>query len=191
MDKPLKTENTGCLDPNCMMISLQHRELYHPETLKTENTGKQMRSQCGTERGGIGIPECYSKVGRFVSHNWQYPPNQGGVMGLDEMLDNFGTESITSYRADGSGEPKYKEAKELAKSKLTKYIEQEIKKARIDENNSLLSVAEHEIELGDKCHNHEKHTAQCYACRKRKMYVEYSKDWKKSIDERIKELGES
>lgn len=64
-----------------------------------------------------------------------------------------------------------------------------IQEARIDENESLLSVAEHEIHLGDKCYNHEKHTPQCHACRKRKMYVEYSKDWKKSIDERINQLS--
>lgn len=61
--------------------------------------------------------------------------------------------------------------------------------ARVDENESLLDVAEHEIELGDKCYNHEKHTPACYACRKRKMYVEYSKDWKSSIDERLAQLS--
>jgi len=68
-------------------------------------------------------------------------------------------------------------------------LEEECNKARLDENESLLSVAEHEIELGDKCYNHEKHTPQCHACRKRKMYVEYSRDWKKSIDERIAGLN--
>lgn len=69
------------------------------------------------------------------------------------------------------------------------YIEKsKVVEARINENESLLSVTEHEIELGDKCYNHEKHTPQCYACRKRKMYVEYSKDWKRVIKVRIKQL---
>jgi hypothetical protein len=59
---------------------------------------------------------------------------------------------------------------------------------RINENESLLSVAEHEIDLGDKCYNHDKYTSACYACRKRKMYVEYSKDWQGSINERLQQL---
>src|SRR5690606_32189029 len=70
-------------------------------------------------------------------------------------------------------------------NKLKAILEADRNKARIDENESLLSVAEHEIELGEKCDNHDKHTPACYACRKRKMYVAYSKDWQKSIDERL------
>lgn len=71
---------------------------------------------------------------------------------------------------------------------LKALIKRETDKARIDENESLLDVAQHEIDLGDKCYNHDKYTAACFGCRKRKMYVAYSEDWKRSITERLAQL---
>lgn len=60
--------------------------------------------------------------------------------------------------------------------------------ARLDENKSLLSVAEHEIALPDHCEMHNKYVSACYACKKRKWYGEISKDWKRVIAERSASL---
>lgn len=72
--------------------------------------------------------------------------------------------------------------------KLRRYIEAEERLARIDENQSLLSVAEHEISLPNHCDNHDKYASSCHACKKRKWYSEISKDWKRVIEDRLKEL---
>lgn len=64
----------------------------------------------------------------------------------------------------------------------------EVVEARIDENESLLSVAEHEISLPDHCELHLRYAPACNACKKRKWYGEISKDWKRIIELRIKEL---
>ena len=63
-----------------------------------------------------------------------------------------------------------------------------IEAARLDENKSLLDVAEHEIKLGTACPYHDTHSRQCDACRKRKMFYTVCLEWKKSIDERIAQL---
>lgn len=59
---------------------------------------------------------------------------------------------------------------------------------RIDENESLLDVAQHEIDLPNHCDNHDKYSSHCHTCKKRKWYGEISKDWKRIINIRISEL---
>lgn len=71
---------------------------------------------------------------------------------------------------------------------LVEFIQDRERQARIDENQSLLSVAEHEIGLPDHCDMHDRYVSQCNACKKRKWYGEISKDWKRVIADRITEL---
>ena len=78
------------------------------------------------------------------------------------------------------------------KVKLDERTKQQIQalitEARVDENESLLSVAEHEIGLPDYCDMHNKYSTHCHACKKRKWYGEISKDWKRIIEIRLKQL---
>lgn len=118
--------------------------------------------------------------------------NQASEDELDKMLDAHAAlyaqttmQFITGEITEDERDKEWYHSDLKTKHAILALISNREKLARIDENESLLSVAEHEIELGDKCHNHDKHTPACYACRKRKMYVEYSKDWQKSINERI------
>lgn len=63
------------------------------------------------------------------------------------------------------------------------------KEARIDENQSMLHVANAEIREGDKCYNHDRYVGQCAACRKRMMFYTVCQEWKKSIEERLAHLS--
>jgi hypothetical protein len=102
----------------------------------------------------------------------------------DEALEAILLQYIAEYHQGLNELAGHGTATEQAIQKLKQLLLEE----RINENESLLSVAEHEIDLGDKCYNHDKYTSACYACRKRKMYVEYSKDWQGSINERLQQL---
>jgi len=82
----------------------------------------------------------------------------------------------------------------IIKPKATYYepllarIERLVVDVKIEENESLLSVAEHEIKLSDHCDMHDKYSSPCHACKKRKWYGEINKDWKRIIEIRLKEL---
>lgn len=106
-----------------------------------------------------------------------------------EELENAGITNSMIGRFDQEVIDKY--FNDRAKSQLKAHILRETNKARIDENESLLSVAEHEISLPDHCDMHSTFTSQCHACKKRKWYGEISKDWKRVIDERLRELSQS
>lgn len=68
-------------------------------------------------------------------------------------------------------------------------VDEAVRAARVEENESLLSVAEHEIELPNHCHMHTNYMTICHACKKRKWYGEISKDWQRIIKVRLAELG--
>lgn len=65
-------------------------------------------------------------------------------------------------------------------------------KARRDENESIKLVMEQEInEEPDHCYNCETHNNRCYACRKKKMYKEFARDFLRVLDERITQLDKT
>lgn len=99
---------------------------------------------------------------------------------LDEELDFLFNKTFTKFANDNM--------KKGVIIEITKLITDREVAARVDENESLLSVAEHEIELPDHCDMHDKYSSYCHACKKRKWYGEISKDWKRIIEIRIAEL---
>lgn len=103
---------------------------------------------------------------------------------FDQQLKEILNKTRVAYGSNGISD-EYEEQLKAAITSLTRDIEQA---ARIDENESILSVAEHEISLPDHCYMHDTYSSNCQACKKRKWYGEISKDWKRVINERIKEL---